>query len=1379
MQEIFIQIVRVVGSGLQVITASPLLKFLLLAHILVGLFLAIIWIRLHPQAYFLHLIVFNSLLLAYTFLAFLPPKLILPYLAYLRFARYTQIAYHIVGLIWLGLAPSGYGFRLPGKEETKRGYGRSYLFLISASLLLTAMLLDRLGLWLPIPGFDKMLWMLPTAVIALLSLYFSSRNLIRSISEYFVFIAALALFALASYTHIFVDMTLSMIPAFMGGLLIIALILLYHRHFFQTEAELRNGLLQESQQLREKSRIQNEVLSTTSLAFVYLDAEEHVLYHNPAFAGWCEQAEKTATDTPLKTWLGKDRYQSIKTVLQEARLGKTGQKLCTWTTASGPRQVKVEIAPLFNAQRKIGHFLMTLQDMTEEDRDADRTRELLEQQEHQLWLYQTSLEAARDGVCICEPDGRIHFVNAAFSRLTGYPADDLHKRGLPVLRHPEAVPDSLRQSLQTGRSWHGFIDAVRRDGSRYPAEIDLIPLPGRDSMPALLMWIERDASAWQQQEARLHQALEQVRQERDERKETEAFYRALAESLDTGLILVRPDGACRVLNQRAGSLLGIHGDEIALKKLPPFIRDLLRFEADYGDRLQSQVAEFTDTYKQPGGRRLYLKWRVIPMAAPGGGNQILLQVEDASRHRDLEQQIQTLQEQVKEARLHDARKLEQALKSWQALLALARRGETDSEVPDLVRRFVRILQDSGLTSHALFLRQADETYLQIPKPPSRRNGRRLPETLSVDTVEALLRGASARNGISVWSQEALEKAAGDGLFPWLGEKDKALLAVPVGSADPPAAVMLATMHESPDDHLLHWLQAWSELLDQALSAIRKRQDEQRRKQFEQLLLDLDAILQEETELDASLSHLAERLYRIFPCGWLVVVDDHRTFAVWAQAKRRKIQTLLLPEAKARALLEVLRPPVRNQRPKWQPIAEAASELAALLPGRAITNFSHILLTELRRNQRRFGAMALLLPENEVHGDEAEWFSQLSKRLAGWLESRLLFEAFEQKARELERANLAISEFLANVSHDLRSPLNAVLTYVQLMQQKKELSEQEKQHYLETIYNSSDYLLKLIDNLLDFQKIESGRVEPNPAPFSPAELLKSVEAEVRPLCEQKGLRLQTRIGKNVPETLISDENLLRRLILNLANNALKFTEAGQISVSLGWQGANKVLSIQVEDTGIGIAKSKLREIFKPFYQIQPSREPNRRGLGLGLAIVQNILNLLNGRIAVESEPGKGSRFTVTIPAQPADQTMVRKAKPRSSKRRRRLLARKPRILLIDDDISIHEAMQFLLEDAGYQVEFAVDGAAAISAAQRWHPDLILLDIMMPGMDGYQVARTLKSQKRLRDIPIIALSARAMMEDQQKARDAGCEDVLTKPFDIQDLYRIMEKYLNASA
>jgi CheY-like chemotaxis protein len=250
-----------------------------------------------------------------------------------------------------------------------------------------------------------------------------------------------------------------------------------------------------------------------------------------------------------------------------------------------------------------------------------------------------------------------------------------------------------------------------------------------------------------------------------------------------------------------------------------------------------------------------------------------------------------------------------------------------------------------------------------------------------------------------------------------------------------------------------------------------------------------------------------------------------------------------------------------------------------------------------------------------------------------------------------------------------------------------------------------------------------------------------------------------------------------------------------------------LVVSVQDTGIGIPAARQKHIFEPFRQLESSEARRHGGTGLGLAISRKMLAILNGNIEVESEPGKGSKFTIYLPESTLPPgactpgSRSRRKTPRAPRKRRKekikeipsqkakpaihfpavpglkmfTRAKTPRILVVEDDENTRYAMQFILANAGYRVDFAEGGEKALLAAQRQRPDLILMDIMMPNVDGYQVARMLKAQKQLAHIPVVALTARAMKGDREKALAAGCNDYLTKPFESKDILAVLEKWL----
>jgi signal transduction histidine kinase len=465
----------------------------------------------------------------------------------------------------------------------------------------------------------------------------------------------------------------------------------------------------------------------------------------------------------------------------------------------------------------------------------------------------------------------------------------------------------------------------------------------------------------------------------------------------------------------------------------------------------------------------------------------------------------------------------------------------------------------------------------------------------------------------------------------------------------------------------------------------------------------------------------------------------------------------------------------------------------------------IQLVSLRSRGRSIGMMAYLLPMGAAstafqHPNDIDFATDIADRAALSIENARLFHETDEKAMALERANQLISEFLASVSHELRTPMHSILQFSEiLLSEAPGKMNPEQKRQLTVVQRSGKNLLGLLNDILDLSKIEAGKMEAVIEEFAPTQIIREAADSIRPLCEQKKLTLRLKLGENLPVSFRCDRSILSRVLTNLLGNAVKFTEKGEIEIWARMR--TNALVISVRDTGIGIPLARQKEIFEPFRQLENSETRRHGGTGLGLAISKRMLTIINGEIEVESEPGKGAKFTIQLPPSTAPvRPAARSSRPEKtrtgnepkskgedgksiSKKRAKLPLnfplvsrnKSPRILVIEDDENTRYAMQFILENAGYQVEFAEAGEKALLAAQHQRPNLILMDIMMPNMDGYQVARMLKAQKQLAHIPVVALTARAMKGDREKALAAGCNDYLTKPFESKDILGMLEKWL----
>ncbi len=365
------------------------------------------------------------------------------------------------------------------------------------------------------------------------------------------------------------------------------------------------------------------------------------------------------------------------------------------------------------------------------------------------------------------------------------------------------------------------------------------------------------------------------------------------------------------------------------------------------------------------------------------------------------------------------------------------------------------------------------------------------------------------------------------------------------------------------------------------------------------------------------------------------------------------------------------------------------------------------------------------------------------------------------------ANQAKSDFLASMSHEIRTPLNAILGYAQLLQHDPELPPEQRDS-VTGISASGRHLLGLINEILDLSKIEAGRMELNPIDFDLAVLANGLASTFRPLCAQKKIGFRLEIAAGECHRLRGDEGKLRQVLINLAGNAVKFTSAGQIALRILPQSAG-VWRFEVFDTGLGILPEERTEIFKPFHQ--GSGAQHQGGTGLGLAIAQRQVELLGGKLELRSERGIGSCFFFTIPlaetlsaAEEPVPRVVRLARGYSV-----------RALVVDDNRENREVLGGMLAVVGCEVAYAADGDTALALACEQRPEIIFLDLLLPGMSGAATAQKIRSELGAATPRLVGHTASALALHREDALAAGCADFITKPFDDEQIYHCLERLL----
>ncbi|MCG6135377.1 MAG: PAS domain S-box protein [Nostoc sp. LLA-1] len=397
-----------------------------------------------------------------------------------------------------------------------------------------------------------------------------------------------------------------------------------------------------------------------------------------------------------------------------------------------------------------------------------------------------------------------------------------------------------------------------------------------------------------------------------------------------------------------------------------------------------------------------------------------------------------------------------------------------------------------------------------------------------------------------------------------------------------------------------------------------------------------------------------------------------------------------------------------------------------------------------------------------------------------ISARKQAEAELRKAKEAaELANQAKSMFLANMSHELRTPLNAILGFTQVMKRDRSLTPKQEEH-LQIISRSGDHLLGLINDVLDLAKIESGYITQDDKSFNLNLLLQSVVQMLKPKAEAKKLQFNFHSDANLPQYAIADEKKIRQVLINLLNNAIKFTENGSVSLRVQpspqqeQQNQSLWLSFEVEDTGVGIAPTEINTIFDPFFQTQSGKSVTE-GTGLGLSISNKLIQFMGGKITVKSKLGQGSKFQFDIPVRIAETKSVL---PQNQYQQIYRLApgqESYRVLIVDDQPENRLLLVSLLTSLGLEVREATNGQEAVNMWQQWQPQLILMDIRMPVMDGYEATKQIRDTPAGKATIIIALTAYSSAGDLTLALNAGCNDVVTKPFREEVLYTKMADYL----
>jgi len=891
-----------------------------------------------------------------------------------------------------------------------------------------------------------------------------------------------------------------------------------------------------------------------------------------------------------------------------------------------------------------------------------------------------AVEQAADGVVITDPDGRIRYVNPAFTAMTGYSREEAtgqNPRFLKSGRMPAEFYEELWSTIGSGRIWHNELVNQRKDGSFYTEEMRIAPVHGSDGAIASFMAIKHDVT------------------ERRAAEEAQAFLAAIVENSEDSIVTYTPAGIILTWNRGAEAIFGYSAGDVIGKNVcmvvPP---ERLIALVNLTQRVLqgNAVSQYEGLCLRKDGRRFPVSVTGFPIRnAAGEVTAISTILRDITERKGVEDAMRESEERF--------RLMADSCPS----MMWVTNAEGGSE---FINRAYREFCGTSFE-------EVEGSKWQLLIHPD-------------DVAEYVAAFHRALREHKPFRAEARFRRA-DGDWRLFG--------------------VYAEPRLSPGGAFLGHIGLSADITARRLAEQALRSSEEKFRQ------------------------LAENIHEVFwmmpPAADAMLYVSPAYEQVWGRSCESLYQNPM-------EWAEAIHP---------DDLAQAHSMFARQIQGERIDSEYRIRTPDGQEKWIRDRAFPIR--------DQAGQLIRVAG-IAEEITERKRHEAELIHAREgADAANQAKSRFLANMSHEIRTPMNGVIGMLQLLLET-DLSSEQRQ-YANVAQSSGQTLLALIDNILDLSKIEAGKIILENLTFSVRKTVADVVQLLRVQAKPKDLKLDSHLSRKIPPLLRGDAHRLRQVLTNLSANAIKFTERGEVTlqVAIESQSDDKaMLRFSITDTGIGIRPDQASALFSPFVQADDSTTRKYGGTGLGLAISKQLVEMMGGKIGVESRPGQGSTFWFTAVFEMASEAALtaiaeplskRLQKPASERISGTLVApsevtgkgREARVLVAEDNATNRAVALAQLKKLGYQAHAVANGAEAVVALETGGYELVLMDCEMPVMDGYEATRLIR-ESRNPYIPIIALTASAMSGDREKCIREGMDGYLSKPVDLQQLAEVLAKW-----